>query len=129
MRPRVTAASATTFVLVGLLLSGAAGAASSGGRCGAAIHAVQARLSQTEPTSSTKQWLQQREGKTGGSSMGGSAGDKAGSETWMGAAAGRQRAEELLYNAGRLEQAGKDESCLELVLEARRAVGMKEAAQ
>ena len=130
MRPRVTSATAATFVaLLGLMLAGPAGAASSGGRCGAEIQEVQARLSKTQPTSSTKQWLQERKGKNVGSSMGESAGDNHAGENWMGGAAGRERAEELLYNAGRLEQAGKDENCLELVAEARRAVGMKAAAR
>jgi hypothetical protein len=94
-----------------------------GKQCTVAIDAVQARLDSTKPTSSPDQWSRRRAGV--GSSVGSSVGHDHGGESWMGGSAGRARAEELLFNAGRLHQAGKEENCLVLVREARRAVGME----
>lgn len=45
-------------------------------------------------------------------------------ENWFGGNVGAPRARELLFNAGRLAEHGKEASCNELVAEARRAVGM-----
>lgn len=47
-------------------------------------------------------------------------------ENWFGGSVGAPRARELLFNAGRLAENGKEASCEELVAEAKRAVGMSD---
>jgi len=105
-----------------LALGTAEAAGADAGQCSDAIRTLEQQLEQKpKAPSPAEQW-------NPGAGSSGSSVDRRGNskgENWAGASQDKHRARELLANARRMIDEQKPDGCLQLVREARRAVGLE----